>query len=61
MPPATSTPFLTALAIGLTVLNLTLYLGLAATRQPVAWGPPQQTRTAAPPVAASLGTDPIGP
>jgi hypothetical protein len=40
-------PLLVTLAIGLMILNLTLFLGLAASRQSIAWMNPNQVGAAA--------------
>ena len=40
-------PLLMALVVGLLVLNLTLYIGLAAAREPFIWSAPHQVESRA--------------
>ena len=40
-------PFLMALVVGLAVLNLTLYIGMAAAREPFVWNAPHQVEARA--------------
>jgi hypothetical protein len=47
-------PFLVILAIGLMLLNLTLYLGLAASRHPFVWTQPHEIGSAAATPAAPV-------
>jgi hypothetical protein len=51
-------PLLVVLAIGLMILNITLYLGMAVSRQPFVWTAPQQTDATAQPAAPSA--EPLG-
>ena len=51
-------PFLMVLAIGLLLLNLTLYLGLAAARTPFVWTSPHQVEGRAAKVTAPPPIDP---
>jgi hypothetical protein len=45
-------PMLAVLAIGLLVLNLTLYIGMAVSRDPSIWAPPRHIGADAPPATA---------
>ena len=47
-------PLLAVLVIGLLVLNLTLYIGMAASRDPSIWAPPRHIGADAPPATAPL-------
>ena len=47
-------PILVALAIGLMVLNLTLYIGMAVSRNSSIWAPPRHVSADAPPATAPL-------
>ncbi|MBV8778488.1 MAG: hypothetical protein JO032_16500 [Alphaproteobacteria bacterium] len=47
-------PFLVVLAIGLLILNVTLYLGMAAARQPDAWNQPHTAGLAGTAAAAAM-------
>jgi hypothetical protein len=50
-------PLLVVLAIGLLVLNLTLYIGMAVSRERSIWAPPRHISADAPPATAPA--DPI--
>jgi hypothetical protein len=50
-------PLLVVLAIGLMVLNLALYIGMAVSRDPSIWAPPRHIGADAPP--ATVPADPF--
>ena len=52
-------PFLVVMVIGLLILNLTLYLGMAPARQPTSWRGSHQAEASAAPAAAA-SPDPVG-
>jgi hypothetical protein len=60
-------PILVVLAIGLMLLNIVLYLGMMASREPFVWSAPIQTRAAntpapapaAAPATAVVPSDPL--
>jgi hypothetical protein len=51
-------PFLVVLAAGLMILNITLYLGMAVSRQPFVWTAPHEIGSPAQP--AALPSEPLG-
>ncbi|HZK90429.1 MAG TPA: hypothetical protein VFC56_09815 [Stellaceae bacterium] len=53
-------PLLIVFAIGLMILNLTLFLGMAAARQPTLWAAPHQAGPAAGTPTAPPAGDPAG-
>ncbi len=52
-------PLLMVLAVGLLILNITLYLGMSVAREPFVWSQPQQSASpyapATPPAALNEG------